>query len=140
MPISEQGSIKFNVRARLFELIQKLSDDQLLIVLKKIEGMHFKENRKELRKRCPLSIDFRVQEHEAKGVVHDISYSGVFIETMKTFVIGSEISLEFSFQGLQNPIKIIGEIARKTPRGIGVRFRNLSKFQEDVIKSLVDSR
>ena len=108
-------------------------------MLKKIEELPFKENRKQLRKRYPLNIGFRVQDHNIRGVVHDISYSGVFIETGASFSVGSEIILEFSVQGVQEPFRISGEITRKSPRGIGVKFSNLSKIQADIIKNMVDS-
>ena len=139
MPFSDKDSARSGVRARLLNLIHKLSDDQLLMVLKKIEEMPFKENRKQLRKRYPLNIGFRVQDHKDEGKVHDISYSGVFIETGASLSIGSEIILEFSVQGIQEPLRISGEIARKSPRGIGVKFSKLSNIQADIIKNMVDS-
>ena len=140
MPFSDNDSAEPNVRAQLFELINKLSDDQLLIILKKIEDLPFKANRKHLRKRYPANIDFAVQEHEVKGVIHDISYSGLFIETGLVFSIGSDVVLEFSIHDVQDPIKISGEIVRKSPQGIGIEFKGLSKAQADIIKVLVDSR
>jgi len=121
-------------------LIDKLSDDQVLVLLKKAEELLLKADRKQLRKLYPININFTVQDHEAKGAVHDISCSGVLIETSKSFSVGSEVSLSFSIHGIQDTIKIIGEVARISSRGIGVKFKNVTKQQENIIKSIVDSR
>ena len=127
------------VRSRLIGLIDKFSDEQLLVALRKVEELPFKANRKELRKRYFQSIEFVYQKRQAEGVIHDISYSGVFIETGSDLSIGGDIQLDFSFQGIDNHIRITGKIVRKTPRGIGIKFINLSKIQEDIIRNLVDS-
>lgn len=140
MPFSNQGSGKLGVKSRLLELIDNLSDDQLLILLKKGEELPLQANRKQLRKLYPVNINFTVQDHEFKGTIHDISYSGVFIKTSKSFSIGSEVSLSFSIHGIKDPIKINGEVTRISSLGIGVKFKKLTKQQEDMIKSLVDSR
>ncbi len=140
MPLSDEKSEKLAAKSRLLELIDKLSDDQLLILLKKAEELLLKGHRKQLRKLCPININFTVQDHEVKGAIHDISYSGVLIETSKAFSVGSEVLLSFSIHGIQDSIKIIGEVARKSSRGIGVKFKNLTKQQEKMIKSIVDSR
>ncbi len=139
MPFSDEKSDKINPRLKLLEMINRLSEDQLQIVLSKIEELPFKENRKQLRKRCPLKIDFTVKDNQVKGCIHDISYSGVFIETDLPFSIGSGVAIEFSIKGLNDPMKILGEIVRKTSRGIGVSFKNLSEVQEQIIEAFVDS-
>jgi len=139
MPFSDENSDKLAAKSRLLELIDKLSDDQLSVLLKKAEGLLLKAGRKQLRKLCPINIDFTVQNHKVQGAIHDISYSGVLIETSKSFSVGSAISLSFSIHGIQDPIKIIGEVARKSSRGIGVQFKKLTKQQENIIKSIVDS-
>ncbi len=138
MPFSDKKSDKINPRMRLLEMINKLSDDQLEIVLSKIEELPFKESRKQLRKRCPLKIDFTVKDDEVKGAIHNMSYSGVFIETDRPFSIGSDVAIEFLAKGLKHPIVIPGEIVRKAPHGIGVKFENLSQVQEGILKEFVD--
>jgi len=140
MPFSNENSDKLAAKSRLSELIDKLSDDQLLVLLKKAEELLLKADRKQLRKLYPININFTVQDHEAKGAVHDISCSGVLIETSKSFSVGSEVSMSFSIHGIQDTIKIIGEVARISSRGIGVKFKNVTKQQENIIKSIVDSR
>ena len=140
MPFSDENSDKFAAKSRLLELIDKLSDDQLLVLFKKAEELLLKADRKQLRKLYPININFTVQDYEAKGVIHDISYSGVLIETSESFPVGSEVSLSFSIHGIQDPIKIIGEVARISSWGIGVKFKNLTMQQENIIKSIVDSR
>ena len=140
MPFSNQGLGKLGVKSSLLELIDNLSDDQVLVLLKKAEKLLLKTDRKQLRKLYPININFTVRDREAKGVIHDISYSGVLIKTSKSFSVGSGVSLSFSIHGIQDPIKIIGEVARISSWGIGVKFKNLTKQQENIIKSIVDSR
>ena len=140
MPFSDENSDMLAAKSRLLELIDKLSDDQLLVLFKKAEELLLKADRKQLRKLYPININFTVQDHEAEGAIHDISYSGVLIKTSKSFSVGSEVSLLFSIHGIQDSIKIIGEVARISSQGIGVKFKNLTKQQENIIKSIVDSR
>ena len=139
MPFSDQGLDMSGIKARLLNLIENLSDDSLLILLKKAEGLPSKGIRKHLRKFSPINVNFIVQDQEFKGIAQNISYSGVFIETSGTFSMGSKVSLSFVLNGIQNPIKITAEVVRISSRGIGVKFKNLIKQQEKMIKFLVDS-
>jgi len=73
-----------------------------------------------------------------KDYIKDISAGGVFIETRMPFSVGQEVSLAFPLPNYQKYIKIIGEIVRISPHGIGVKFRMASQDQEAIIKSLLE--
>lgn len=127
------------VKSRLLALIDNLSDESLLLLLKHAEELPLKGNRKDLRKVCLIRIDIITPDTQVKGTAHDISYSGIFVETGSTVPVGWEISLVISGPCMLEPIEIKGEIKRMAPRGMGVQFKDLSEDQEKVIKNLVDS-
>ena len=53
------------------------------------------------------------------------------------FRAGQEVSLTFPLPDYQKYIKIIGEVVRVTPHGIGVKFKMVNQDQEGMIKSLL---
>jgi Tfp pilus assembly protein PilZ len=120
-------------------LADNLSEDQLLILIKKAEELLSDIGRKDLRKLYPKRINFWVQDQGYKGTMQDISCSGVFILTDDSCPIGSEVFLSLSIEDNQDLIKITGEITRISSKGIGIKFKNLTKQNEDIIKSLVGS-
>lgn len=139
MVLSDENSHNLSIKSRLLKMIDHLTEDQLLILLKKVEELPLKSDRHQLRKLFPISINYRVQDHEYKGIIHNISYSGILIETSKSFSIGSEISLSFSIPSIQDPFNIAGKIVRTSALGVGVKFKDLTPEQKTTIKSLVDS-
>jgi len=139
MPFSDPASDKLYIKSRLLTLIDNLSDDSLLILLKSAEKLPLKGNRKELRKICSIKTNVIAQDHEFICSVHDISYSGIFVETSKPISFGNELSLSFSIGDIKGSLKITGEVVRISPRGIGVKFKHLTKQQEEMIKSFVDT-
>ena len=54
------------------------------------------------------------------------------------FRAGQEVSLTFPLPDYQKYIKIIGEVARVTPEGIGVKFKMVNQDQGAMIKSLLE--
>ena len=139
MMVSDRVVDKQFVKSRLLALIDNLSDDSLLNLLKQAEELPLKGNRKDLRKVCLIRINIITPDIRLKGTAHDISYSGIFVETGSPVPIGWDISLVISGPCSSDPIEIKGEIKRMAPQGIGVQFKDLSEDQEKVIKALVDS-
>jgi Tfp pilus assembly protein PilZ len=139
MPDSNSLVNKEHIKSRLLELADNLSEDQVLVLIKKAEELLSDIDRQELRKLFPKRIHFWVQNIEYEGIIRDISCSGVFILTDKSFPMGRDVSLSLPLQDHQGPIAISGEIARISSKGIGIKFKNLSKQDEDVIKSVIDS-
>ncbi len=127
------------VKTRLMALIDNLSDDSLLELLSAAEALPLKGNRKDLRKICLIRLGLLTQDTRFQGTAHDISYSGIFVETGDPVRLGVEISLLFSAAGVNDAVEINGEIKRICPGGIGVQFKNLTSEQEGLIRQLVDS-
>jgi Tfp pilus assembly protein PilZ len=127
------------VKTRLMALIDNLSDDSLLELLRAAEALPLKGNRKELRKICLTRLSLLTQNTRFQGTAHDISYSGIFVETGIPVRLGADISLLFSAAGVNDAVEIKGEVKRICPGGIGVQFKNLTPEQEGLIRQLVDS-
>jgi len=54
------------------------------------------------------------------------------------FTAGQEVTLTFPLPDYQKCIKIIGEVVRITPQGIGVKFKVVNHDQKAMIKSLLE--
>ena len=125
--------------ARLFELIENMSEDEQLILLKELKQRTFKERRKHERKPFFIVVDYSAEERVYKDWIKNISAGGVFIETHMPFSVGQEVSLTFPLPNYQKYIKIIGKVVRIDLQGIGVRFKMANQDQEKMIKSLLET-
>ena len=125
--------------ARLFELIENMSEDEQLILLKELKQRPFKERRKHERKPFFIVVDYSAEERVYKDWIKNISAGGVFIETHMPFSVGQEVSLTFPLPNYQKYIKIIGKVVRIDLQGIGVRFKMANQDQEKMIKSLLET-
>ena len=125
--------------ARLFELIENMSEDEQLALLKKLKERPFKEKREHERKPFFIVVDYSTEERVYKDWIKNISAGGVFIETHMPFSVGQDVSLTFPLPNYQKYIKIIGEVVRIDLQGIGVRFKMANQDQEKIIKSLLET-
>ena len=128
---------KSSVTARLLEVIKAMSEDEQLALLKELEERLFKGRRKHEREPFFMAVDYSTKDRFYKDYIQDISAGGVFIETRIPFRAGQEVSLTFPLPNYQKYIKIMGEVARVTTRGIGVKFKTVDQDQEVMIKSLL---
>lgn len=167
MPESDTPSGKYPIIARLFELMNTISEDQLLIILKQmledklsthifklvidlpdaqqstllqkleetVRGVGGHQRRKHLRKACLMPVDYTIQDRPFKGYILDISTQGAFIETNDYYFSGQEIIMTFSVPHYQKPLTISGEIVWSSQNGIGIKFRQLTPHQMNVIKA-----
>ena len=128
---------KSSVTARLLEVIKAMSEDEQLALLKELEERLFKGRRKHEREPFFMAVDYSTEDRFYKDYIQNISAGGVFIETRMPFRAGQEVSLTFPLPDYQKYIKIIGEVVRVTPHGIGVKFKMVNQDQEVMIKSLL---
>ena len=164
MAVSSPSTGKYNVTARLFELMNTISEDRLLLILKVLLQDNFtthifklvidmtdeqqmlllnalekktpksKDRRGQSRKPCLIPLDYKVNGRSFKGYILDISAFGVFIETSDYFFGGQEILMVFSVPNYQKSLKLAGEIVWSSQHGIGVKFTHLTQHQLDAIK------
>jgi len=113
---------KLNIKKRVLDLINMMSEDQLKNLLKYLDGQEI-ERRKHPRKICSLTTDYFVENDSHNGFIKNISATGAFIETRLSLSVGQQISLAFIPDSLAGGlIKISGIIVHSGPRGIGVKF------------------
>ena len=122
---------------RLIEIINNMSDSDVLRLLEFAEEMLGKKKRVYERIPCLITADYVHKTRAYQTYIQDISHGGVFIETNENFSEGDEIRLTLSLAHFFKPFKINGEIVRCGEKGIGVRFKKESQVQEELIKGLV---
>ncbi|RZB31193.1 MAG: hypothetical protein SRB2_04718 [Desulfobacteraceae bacterium Eth-SRB2] len=133
---NEEG--RSEIRALIFEKIDRMSDEEMGRLLKELNYRQNKEQRKYSRIDFLTIIDYTVEDRHYRDFIQDISESGVFIKTSRTFSVGQSISMTFMSPDNHKPFRIIGEIKHSQEDGIGVKFKIKSQVQELVLKSFVD--
>jgi Tfp pilus assembly protein PilZ len=126
------------IRASIFEIVNRMSDDEMLALLKELRERQYRERRKYNRIDFFTIIDYSAGDQYYRDFIQDMSNSGVFIKTSQKFSVGQIIRMTFMSRDYQKPFKINGEIVRVSPDGIGVKFKIESQVQEEAIKSLID--
>ena len=124
--------------ARLFELIKRMPEDEQLALLKELGERFSKGRRKHEREPFFMVADYSTEDRVYRDYIQNVSAGGVFIETHMPFTSGQEVSLAFPLPNYKKYIKIIGEVARVTPQGIGVVFKMVNQEQETMVKSLLE--
>ena len=77
------------------------------------------------RKPYLKSIWFNFRDQQYKGVIRNVSRSGVFIETKAKFLFGESIVLVIPNNHIDKSRRIRGWIVRSGLRGIGVTFKRI---------------
>ena len=126
--------------ARIFILINQMDRDTLLQRLRPFHHPDFRWVREYPRLPCYIQVDFAAGGKAYRSCIRDISASGVFIETGDTFKPGQDIALCFSLAESDEtlPFKLKGTVTRVYPDGIGVQYVNMSNYQRDIIKTLIE--
>jgi hypothetical protein len=114
------------VITQLIKMIKHLTHQERRILLNTLKRKHFKEKRRKPRKANPALLDYAVRGRVFHGFIHDISVGGVFIETGESIDVGQEILTMIPVPNSPRSIKVIGNVVRSTPNGIGVKFRRRS--------------
>jgi Tfp pilus assembly protein PilZ len=62
---------------------------------------------------------------------------GLFIDTQRPLLVGDEIIMTFRLDGFDKPIKVRGEIAHATRSGVGVEFKDISPYLEEMLRTVI---
>ena len=144
-----QQLLEGNLVDVLHELISKMSDDEQLALLERLQAQPINSLnsveteialRGHARKSCMISTDYVVEDHNFEGFMLDISPAGAFIETGDAFTAGQQIQLAFSLPNIPGQLTITGEILWIGKLGIGIRFKELSQKQIDLISAFMAER
>ena len=141
-----QQLLKGNIFAALYGQINKMSADEQLTLLKRLQeqptnSVNTEETeialRGHSRKSCMLRIDYAIEGRNFEGFMLDISPAGAFIETGEAFTAGQQIQLAFSLPNHPGQLTITGEILWNGKFGIGLQFNELSRKQLDLIAAFM---
>jgi Tfp pilus assembly protein PilZ len=125
--------------ARIFILIKQLDRDTLLQRLRPFSDPDFRWVREYPRLRCYIQVDFAAGGKAYRSSIRDISAGGVFIETGDEFKPGQDIALCFSLAESDEMLafKLKGKVMRVYQDGIGVQYVNMSRYQREIINTLI---
>ena len=84
-----------------------------------------RDPRKYPRRRYVKSVFFKCHQNHHKGVINNISRSGVFIETKNKFFFGQTIELVIPKLKIDKSVKLKGWIVRLSKNGVGVTFKRI---------------
>jgi uncharacterized protein (TIGR02266 family) len=127
------------ITGRLIELITVLPENRQKELLNHLESRITNGKREYDRKPLLAVVDYATQQGTYKDFIKNISEGGMFIETRVPFVPGQQMSLTFSLADLEKHVKVTGEVARKTPQGIGVKFKTIDEEQKERLHSILEN-
>ena len=98
----------------------------------------YEEKRRNPRIPCFVAVDYVTQGRAFTEFIKDTSQGGMFIETCEAFKIGETLSLTYSPPDKKRPIKISGEVVRKSQKGIGVKCESNPIQNEGAVETKKD--
>ena len=138
MSAQEKKYSKTNaVLNELFQIASDLTEEQQMELLLHAEDLMTRDKRCSLRKSCDIRINYATNNRVYTNRISNISRRGLFIDTREPFAEGDDIITTFRLDGFDKPLKIKGTVVNSTPKGVGVKFNNLSPYIEEMIDILV---
>jgi Tfp pilus assembly protein PilZ len=138
MNAEEKPTKKYNVViSQLFQIIINLEEEQQEALLRYAEDLLVKEKRSDIRKACSIPINFAAYDRVYSNHIKNISPNGLFIETQRPLLVGDEIIMTFRLEGFDRWLKVRGEVAHATRLGVGVEFKNISPYTEEMLKTVL---
>jgi Tfp pilus assembly protein PilZ len=138
MKIPQTALKKYNVVIpKLFQIILNLPEEKQVALLQHAEELLVKERRAFVRKSCSIPVSYATYDRVYSNTIKNISQKGVFIETQRPLFVGEELVLSFSMEGFGKPLKVKGEIVQVSRSGIGVEFKRMSPYVEEMIAKLI---
>jgi hypothetical protein len=89
--------------------------------------MNIKHARKFFKKGQKINVECHTFDSQFRGLLQNISSSGVFINTEKALPAGQEVPMTFTFPGSKETVRATGEIIRSNNLGIAVEIKLLFK-------------
>ena len=138
MNAEEKATKKYNVFiSHLFQIVRDLGEEQQETLLRHAEELLVKEKRAGIRKACSIPVNFAAYDRVYSKHIKNISPNGLFIETQRPLFVGDEIVLTFRLEGFDKPFKVRGEIAHATRSGVGVEFKGISPYIEEMLSNVI---
>ena len=139
MKVAENEMKKYNVVIpKLFQMVLNLPEEKQVALLRYAEDLLTVEKRAYIRKSCSIPVTFATYDRVFADTIKNISQKGVFIETQHPLFVGEELTLTFSLAGFDKSLKIKGEIVQVNRNGVGVEFKSMSPYIEEMLATLID--
>jgi Tfp pilus assembly protein PilZ len=139
MEIPQTALKKYNVVIpKLFQIILNLPEEKQVALLQHAEELLVRERRAFIRKSCSIPVSYATYDRVYSNTIKNISQKGVFIETQRPLFVGEELVMSFSMKGFGKPLKVKGEIVQVSRSGIGVEFKSMSPYVEEMIAKLIN--
>ncbi|PID39600.1 MAG: hypothetical protein CR984_06435 [Proteobacteria bacterium] len=123
--------------ARIFLLINQLSETDLFKFMNRYEQKRFAMLREYPRVPCNLTLDLAADGRAINCFAMDISAGGMFVESCETFTMDQEVSICFSLTEDYLALKLKGRIVRLEHGGVGVKFEQQTSYQIEIMKDLI---
>jgi hypothetical protein len=140
--------IKGDLKTELFKLIIDMTENEKIALLERLGEMPYEEEtvqtvnldenesfmRENTRKVCQIPVKCRVEDRSFKSYIIDISAVGALIETNDLFPVGQKILMALKLPNHPNAMELTGRIMRSGRRGIAVKYQNLKRIHEELIR------
>jgi len=140
--------IKGDLKTELFKLIIDMTEHEKIELLERlgevpqeeqtIKTLNLDENesfmRENTRKVCQIPVKCRVEDRSFKSYIIDISAVGALIESNDIFPVGQKILMALKLPNHPKAMELTGRIMRSGPRGIAVKYQNLKRIHEELIR------
>ena len=123
--------------ARIFLLINQLSEADLFRFMNRYEQKRFAMLREYPRVPCNLTLDLAADGRAINCFAMDISAGGMFVESCESFTMGQEVSICFSLPDDHLALKLKGRVVRLEHGGVGIKFEALTSYQIEIMKDLI---
>ncbi len=125
---------KKQIVEQINEILDEMSRDRLLVLLKQLKKTPSKWKRKYPRQTCSISVDFDTHDYSSEKPIKNLSANGAYIEAGESFSIGQQIVIWVTIPGEKlSPLKISAVVARRDRNGVGVKFQNLSQKEKELL-------
>ncbi|UCD90916.1 MAG: PilZ domain-containing protein [Desulfobacterales bacterium] len=125
MNINDRIDRSTEIKRRIFDIIDSmhvLEMRNFLIGLEKWKQAKLNCKREHPRKNTFISALVRINGRSYKGLVTNISASGLFVEVNLPRFVRDGLFIQFDHTVSDYPVKVNCDIVRNAPNGIGVKF------------------
>lgn len=131
---AERGEVS-GLAARLRDVILATPEEKQLKLLRYLG----EKERRFGRKRLMMAVECESDRFLGRTYIHDISLGGVHLYASDPFDMGQRMTLRFLFPNGER-LEIDGTVVREAEKGFGVAFTDLTRGQERILRSFVESR
>lgn len=138
-------NVLIDINYALGEITREISTPLMNLLLEGGRIVDEKQNqrpnlRKHNRYDCLVGVDYDISDWTYQCYMRDVSEGGAYIETEQPIKVGQRLTMSLSSPVLEHTCAINGTVVRRDPKGIGVRFEDLTLQQKQVIRSLTKTR